>query len=919
MDGELPRRCSKRPLQFSGRAMSDWGLYEIDDVVWDGFEESDDHIVPAPEDAQEGTWTVKGDYRKKSLNVLYKNTEQKPVGNKNALHREKEDVMACSNGKEEPSTQLLDMNPWCDVQDDKQATYNLMHIDSGIEIKSGDRVGGDCYSDIKLGSAENDLIMEICKEDPILQNGDSVLGDREATIMNSSCDFSLTDICPPEADLEFFGSEHEDKNSCSLLEYGWASIGNFEDVDRLLRNCESTMGHAMNSSMDDLLWVSSSSACVDNSPQGTVQQGMASSSPDSRALKGKSQQDELEVEFMPCDNPPILASCEKGDSKIIDCKKDDSISNVDKPFEQQSSGHIERSQQLALNENKCSLEEQRLENSGRTEGTSRSQMEETRFKQLDKANSYRKQTSHKQPEGKHKKHLSDRKPTENMPPVISYSTGFQGHQSISSNIQNSVSSALQVFPSPGHPSQKQSGEANSLRQVYPQVPYIHPGYGYPLHYMPIMPSLPNLRPQSDQSQSLFIGYQLPADVSNQPQHIKKPFEIPSRPPSMTPQEKIEKLRWRQHMQARLAIEHQQQQFGGQNDSMDHSLVNKQPQKNQSQHAVVTPKEGTSKILQSLSVESDSLTPQENSPVASVVTNVDDDGSLEAAVLHQLQNVIAGLDIRTRLCIRGALFRLARSAMQRRCVSDTKNSSQIREEQFGVGGLCISINCDETQTNRCTGVNDMETETNPIDRTIAHLLFHKHSLPSAGTVSTTAGSSESTFSMNTQSLSEAPNPWLCQPPVSESSNGLSIKPTAKTQPPIPVQSLTSMPQTGIGCGTRAVNNLKSSTSGGSCSNSTVIFNRLDAPSASASLRIYNPPVESDVMLDTSEGLTELRCQNLAGHQRDGEIFPPSNGNMVKQEPLESMLVDMMSVDSDVLTSEHIPEIGDTKKRRISLTE
>lgn len=42
-------------------------------------------------------------------------------------------------------------------------------------------------------------------------------------------------------------------------------------------------------------------------------------------------------------------------------------------------------------------------------------------------------------------------------------------------------------------------------------------------------------------------------------------------------------------------------------------------------------------------------------------------------------------------------------------------------------------------------------------------------------------------------------------------------------------------------------------------------------------------------------------------------------MVKQEPLESMLVDMMSVDSDVLTSEHIPEIGDTKKRRISLTE
>lgn len=214
---------------------------------------------------------------------------------------------------------------------------------------------------------------------------------------------------------------------------------------------------------------------------------------------------------------------------------------------------------------------------------------------------------------------------------------------------------------------------------------------------------------------------------------------------------------------------------------------------------------------------------------------------------------------------------------------------------------------------------METETNPIDRTIAHLLFHKHSLPSAGTVSETAGSSESTFSMNTRSLSEAPNPWLCQPPVSESSNGLSIKLTAKAQPRIPVQSLTSMPQTGIGCGTQAVNKLKSSTSGGSCNNSVVLFNQPDAPSASASLQNYNPPVKSDVILDTSKGLTELRCQNLARHQRDGEIFSASNGNMVKQEPLESMLVDMISADSDVLTSEHISEIGDRKKRCISLTE
>lgn len=35
--------------------------------------------------------------------------------------------------------------------------------------------------------------------------------------------------------------------------------------------------------------------------------------------------------------------------------------------------------------------------------------------------------------------------------------------------------------------------------------------------------------------------------------------------------------------------------------------------------------------------------------------------------------------------------------------------------------------------RCTGFMDMETNTNPIDRSIAHLLFHRPSDPSVRSV------------------------------------------------------------------------------------------------------------------------------------------------------------------------------------------
>ncbi|GAB2219433.1 hypothetical protein Droror1_Dr00007068 [Drosera rotundifolia] len=102
----------------------------------------------------------------------------------------------------------------------------------------------------------------------------------------------------------------------------------------------------------------------------------------------------------------------------------------------------------------------------------------------------------------------------------------------------------------------------------------------------------------------------------------------------------------------------------------------------------------------------------------------DEASQESVSFHNLQHVMEQLDSRTKLCIRDSLYRLARSAEQR---NGSGNSNGSVDDQDV--GLLTSDG-----TNKCTGLMDMvhmETDTNPIDRSIAHLLFHRPSGSSDG--------------------------------------------------------------------------------------------------------------------------------------------------------------------------------------------
>nr|XP_025639556.1 protein LNK1-like [Arachis hypogaea] len=77
-----------------------------------------------------------------------------------------------------------------------------------------------------------------------------------------------------------------------------------------------------------------------------------------------------------------------------------------------------------------------------------------------------------------------------------------------------------------------------------------------------------------------------------------------------------------------------------------------------------------------------------------------------------------LDIRTKLCIRDSLYRLAKSTEQRH--TDANVNGQLGDDIETRKALMTQ------DADRCTGFMDVETNTNPIDRSIAHLLFHRPS-------------------------------------------------------------------------------------------------------------------------------------------------------------------------------------------------
>ncbi|KDO41930.1 hypothetical protein CISIN_1g0050322mg [Citrus sinensis] len=270
---------------------------------------------------------------------------------------------------------------------------------------------------------------------------------------------------------------------------------------------------------------------------------------------------------------------------------------------------------------------------------------------------------------------------------------------------------VQSSPSSVHSQQRQLPKSETLQYQQISNSFVTPSaYGNLTNPYPAMPVLSHMQSGEFKHQSFSSCYNVSPGKAK---HVNKSAAAPAKSLTMTPQEKIEKLRRRQQMQAMLAIQKQQQQFSHQ-VSKDHS----NPQNFQ---------ENKIQLVDGADLEVGDLSAlpsfDPNSPVEQDDSNTSclavDNNPVADTILYRLQVVIAQLDLRIRLCIRDSLFRLAQSTMQRHYASDTGSTNKRSRDEPEV-----VTEADSKPSSRYLRMPDAETETNPIDRAVAHLLFHR---------------------------------------------------------------------------------------------------------------------------------------------------------------------------------------------------
>lgn len=519
----------------------------------------------------------------------------------------------------------------------------------------------------------------------------NVACDREYTERNSqkSIDVQLSDFGPelykygsaredttqPDDVPALFGNECEDKVDGGFLEYSWENIGSFDDLDNVFRNDVPIFGRERLGSGE--LW--SSTTDLFSSPTKSLP---ACSS--NLCLNAMSVPDsEMKLEFSQHGNPSHTPGFKRTDHDVsydIDLKKNKTGGYCH---------YVDPGVDCIGESGKTLLEKTDTTMVATTEVWNGHSAIKTNEEGKELKNSAKEESKERSSQGLN-------------PPWPLTGTQFLsfGNQFANSCVQTnpfSVSSQKQpVGPEPW---------------LYWQTPYMPVTDHNPQHHYPTIPTMSKV--QSDRDK-----HQLPrGEYGDSPESLKhanhsKGFTTPPRPSSMTPQEKVVKLKRRQQMQAMLAIQEQQQHFAHKTTQMDLYNIEKCSQENQHQDTTGS----------TIEVEENLKFPFTKNPTehddSNTVSMAIDDCSLEEKMLHQLQDIIGKLDVKVRLCVRDSLNRLAQSAMQRNTNMDTSSTNNTM--QYDV----LAEKDEACGHNRLARISEVETQTNPIDRTVAHLLFHQ---------------------------------------------------------------------------------------------------------------------------------------------------------------------------------------------------
>ncbi|XVE93118.1 hypothetical protein REPUB_Repub01dG0162600 [Reevesia pubescens] len=622
--------------------MSDLCMYELEDNVWDEFGASDDHIVPRTVDEYGAQFKIQGDGRKKPRHEVIGVISNPENTTKYGILGEKEKGLHTLIKK-----RMLEKGPWSD------SSYGMFPpSDDNDSLKDVTSMASDdprmSNHGHKTGNIDS-VGSEFCANDPVLV-------DKCATEDNNVYCFPINQISEADDDLRFFNNNNEDEENTDLLYYGWGDIGNFEDVDRMFRSCDSTFGLESLSNEDDLCWFASSQ----------VTEG---------------SQDEIKADAKLNSVPEPCAT------SVLDGTGPSTIDSNEK-----SVLLSDKTSSLNMSSDNAGLSHMSSLNVCKKESESKDDL--TPNEQIS-------------PQKKQSKQLSA-----SGERILENGGSFHRYGNIKkvADVKHPFTdSSCQLFSPSGLQRHKQNIGPDSVSYVQTNIPCMHFSYSSPSDQISVCPTLSSIKSEnnghhSSTNESSYASNQVPsAESSHGPS-----FEAPT----ILTNGKREKLYQQQDTQTPLNRNVKHAKMESQMAFCDPIAVQKQVRQSEQD-------EGHSEV-EGVSVgkpaELDSSNAQESSCVSSVLDEV----SLEATSFRKLQQVMEKLDIRTKLCIRDSLYRLARSAERRHDCINTKGG--IRDDKDASGPLVAE------ETNKCTGFIGIETDTNPIDRSIAHLLFHRPSDP-----------------------------------------------------------------------------------------------------------------------------------------------------------------------------------------------
>ncbi|CAA7034856.1 unnamed protein product [Microthlaspi erraticum] len=609
--------------------MSGFCIDELDDNFPDEFHENDDGIVPDSTYEDDGQFSVLISSRKKrrhgdmgsGTNHLKSNTFIKREGD------------------------MLGRNPW--PEKDSGGSQVSRDAGSGKDVQSttleDTKIANHGFNSGQVGVAEN-----FCTEDPMLC-------DSSAATHDGVYNYSVNNNPNAENNLSFLNNGDKESND---LFYGWGDMGNFEDVDNMLRSCDSTFGLDSLNNEDDMSWFSSAQ------PNEDTEAAMTDDiKPD--ILLENQRIAMLQVEdFLNNSESDLAVEDEYGSTIVGGSAQEKSVANVSDTSSQKTD--------ILMLDQEANLEKKKTDNfhhlDGKSDGSSQ--------------NSFTLQNS---------------------------------------GISMEVMDTNQYFP------------PSTFQQ--PGVPYSHFNF-----------EQPSAQVSASETKSAMTSENKPnpSSASNESYTSSQAQSVESF------QGQTVDDRCRKGLETRVNLQ------PGKDMPPSFATSTKKSSKTNPMlfpDAAPFQKTGLENEHIKAAAEMETSNMQESSCVSSVV----DDISLEATSFRQLQQVIEQLDVRTKLCIRDSLYRLAKSAEQRH---NYMNPNGGNRQEKGAGS---QLETDGTE--KYVGFMDIETDTNPIDRSIAHLLFHRPS--------------DSSLSSDNDVLSYKSHPMIPQP---NSSPSLRIEKQEETPEP-----------------------------------------------------------------------------------------------------------------------------------------